>query len=315
MRSNEGPVGAHGPKSVRVQINTPMGMVECPVGAHGGKSLGVQMNTPMGQEKPSAHPCGQRLACTVLSLGLLSLLYAVSSGGHSVSGAACPPCDPAPCSDDRPRRQLNQTCCACPPTSERWEMHEDKYYMYPPPTGTRTLRLYYTLRPGEAAVDEIYGTAEHPVWFPPAYQAFPYPYVNGVQLDYRLGDVGGVTSAFDGLNLNPQLGYPTYDSWLTLGDDGGGYMPSMYYTDIDFGAWTIDHELLAPAGRVGFALNAALPPSDSLQPVLIAQISYNASDRGPDGQATAWLAGPTDGGGRWSYAARWRWAIDSPSGS
>lgn len=184
--------------------------------------------------------------------------------------------------------------------------------MYPPPTGTRTLRLYYTLQPGEVAVDEIYGTAGHPVRFPPAYQAFPFPYANGIQLDYRLGDVGGVSPAFDGVN-DPLLGYPTYDSWLTLGDGWGMFMLSMYYTDIDFGAWTASHELLAPTGRVGFAPSAALPPSDPLLPVLIAQISYNASDRGPDGHATAWLAGPTDGGGRWSYAARWSWAIDSGS--
>jgi hypothetical protein len=191
-------------------------------------------------------------------------------------------------------------------------VYDDKYHSYTPPAGTRTLRLYYTPRPGEVAADEIYGTTEHPIRLPPAYQAFPFAYANGVKLDDRLGNIGGVSPAFDSIN-DYQLGYPVYDSWLTLGDDLGIYMMSMYYTDIDFDAWNENQELFAPEGRVGFTSGAAPSAPSVSVPLLVAQVTYNASYNGPTGHATAWLAGPTATGGRWSYAARWDWDIDTPA--
>ena len=251
-----------------------------------------------------------RLACAVLSLGLLALLHRAFRGDDSVSDTTCPPCDTTVCPDGLPGREMNHSCCACPP--EGWAMYDDKYSLYTPPAGTRTVRLYYTPRPGEVTADEIYGTTAHPMRFPPAYQAFPHAYAHGVQLDDRLGNIGGVNPSFNGIN-DYQLGYPVYDSWLTLGDDSGMYMMSMYYADIDFDGWNENRELLAPDGRVGFSPGAAPSAPSVSAPVLVAQVTYNASYHGPAGYATAWLAGPTTAGGRWSYAARWDWDIDAPA--
>lgn len=262
----------------------------------------------MADETPR-HPCS-RPPCAVLSLALLALLYAASSG---VEPTACAVCAQDVCSDGLPRRQINATCCACPPPGPaRWALHEGDYESYPPPEGLRTLRLSYTLQPGQLAVDEMYGTAEHELRCPPAYQAFPTRTVNEVELDYRLGNVAGASPAFDVVNGDPQFGYPSYDSWLAL-----GFTEQVHMDWIDVSAdvllhlllWSEDRELRIDDGGVRFFAGYPEFLTEQPSPAVVAQLSYNATARGPTGSCTAWLGGPTVDGGRWSYPATWTWAI------
>jgi hypothetical protein len=260
-------------------------------------------------------PRSPRGATLLVGFGIAALLVTLASngGGDSADGSAgadgCSPCGGEPCFDGLPMRPDNGTCCACPPA--QWAMHEVDYpYLYAPP-GLRTLRLYYELQPGQVDVDTVYGTPEHPLRMPPAYHAFPHDVVDGIHKDYRLGNVGPTGSIFNPLHGEVAFGYTAYDSWLTMGDNEGMYL-IMNFSHIDFDQWTETQQLLAPRGVVGFMSDSSPPPVEPGSRVLVAQVSYNATARGPSGYATAWVGGSTNTSLRWSYAATWQWTIDSP---
>ena len=248
-------------------------------------------------------------AYVLVPLGLLALLYIASDGNHT---PPCPVCAKDLCFDNSSRRPINETCCACPPSPERWEFHESQYEYYPPPVGLRTLRLSYDLQPGQLAVDRVYGTSDHPLRFPSAYHAFPHRSIYGAYNNVRLGNVGGVSPAFNGVNGDAAFGYPTYDSWLTLGDENQIYMNDIEWSGDMWSqlvAWTEATELLVYDGFIQYSSEFDVQTIGQQTPVLIAQVSYNATDRGPVGNATAWLSGPTSDGIRWTYAATWTWAF------
>ena len=168
---------------------------------------------------PRTGKCGTLL---VLGLFLAAAWFASTSedaGSDGDGAGTCPPCGDDPCFDGSPMRPINATCCTCPP--EVWEMYENDYPYREHPQGLRTVRLYYEIQPDQAGVDMVYGTPDHPIRMPPAYQAFPYDYVNGAYLDYRLGNVGGVNPAFYVAHGDAALGYVIFDSWLTVGDISG----------------------------------------------------------------------------------------------
>lgn len=261
--------------------------------------------------KELARFCGHPL-CVLATLVFFGLLYMASDG---VNDEGCSVCATDVCFDGLRRRTINGTCCACPPAPERWEFYEGDYDYYYPPVGLRTLRLSYDLQPGQMAVDEIYGTPTHPLRFPPAYHAFPFRGISNAYNDHRLGNVGGVSPAFNVINGDPAFGYPTYDSWLTLGDGRQLYLSNIdlvYETWSELVTWTDEVELLIDSGPLagirympGFNVSTVGQQS----PVLVAQVSFNATERGSEGVATAWIGGPTTNGDRWSYAATWTWSF------
>lgn len=229
---------------------------------------------------------------------------------HPVPGPAPGPCDnatctPDVCDDSGPRREIDGQCCACPP--EGWY---DALPHATMPPGLVTIRLTYRLQPDQHSIYRISGTPEVPMSFPPAYHAHPVAGAN----------IGGVSPVFFSV-FDDDLGYPERDSWLTIGvvDASSAqanfmtmnFTMTLSGTSNPFATWDED----TPFVSEGFALTVYEPPyrpeySSRDGGIVIAQLTYNASDPDVDssGSASAWVTGETMSGETWSHAAQWSWA-------
>ena len=107
--------------------------------------------------------------------------------------------------------------------------------------GFTTYRVKLHLNSAIESVYTIFGTEEHQLIFPPAYQC-PDPF--GV-------DVGGVNSAFFEVANSEATGFAQYDSWLTVGLTNGDGSNSMSSLGIDFRSWDEEHELYSDIGTGG----------------------------------------------------------------
>ena len=225
---------------------------------------------------------------------------------HPVPEPAPGPCDNATCAveacdDQGSRRVIDGRCCACPP--EGW------YDVLPHATtlpGFVTIRLTYRLQADQHSIYRISGTPEVPLSFPPAYHAHPIVGAN----------IGGVSPVFFTV-ISDFYGYPERDSWLTIGVvDASSAQANFVMMNFSlsavpnpFALWDED----TPLASESFTLTVYEPPHrpeySSTAPIVIAQLTYNASDphTGPSGSASALLSGETTEGGMWSHAAHWSW--------
>ena len=147
--------------------------------------------------------------------------------------------------------------------------------------GYITYQIKLHLAADAESVYTIFGTEEHQMIFPPAYQC-PAPF--GV-------DVGGVNPAFFEVANSETTGFAQYDSWLTVGLTTGDGSNAMSSLGINFRSWDEDTELVSDAGTGGAVFwtdhhRAAAAVSDldgADRTVVVAQLTLPAAP----GSATA----------------------------
>eukprot|EP01045_Picozoa_sp_COSAG04_P014871 COSAG04_NODE_1138_length_8106_cov_4.244036_4_plen_691_part_00 len=156
-----------------------------------------------------------------------------------------------------------------------------------------TYTLSVELSPAAANVYTIFGRAESTgsMLWPPAYQcAAPFG-----------ANTGGTNDAFWAIANNAMLGYAQFDSWLTVGIEGGDTTGALSSFGIDFDSWTETAGLEVTDGAVYWMAPGDAPGGTSV----VGQITVEA---GASGAVVMGMQGRTVGrsaGEEWTPGSDW----------
>lgn len=165
---------------------------------------------------------------------------------------------------------------------------EEVYPGTNPPNDYTTYRLLVDLVDNQQNLYAIYGDAQSPICFPPAFHAIPSFGAN----------IGGTNPAL------ADVPDSEYDSWLTIGITDGDTSGALYSTGLDFTQWTTGSGLSTTDGSV-FWMNPANTTATGPD-IVIAQLTVPT---GEEWTATCGLKGQSVAGDDWTCeGVEWKWS-------